>query len=110
MFPMPRIDGPLITILLTACLNDPRLSEMWFPMEAQENLPALAVDFSNSLNMNDGCDGLNNCLGVQCSTPQFCFNMWRAYECRCVYGRPGRKEVTENVTLVIIVISDQLQV
>ncbi|ELU14775.1 hypothetical protein CAPTEDRAFT_226653 [Capitella teleta] len=74
------VDGDLIH----TCMRDVRLMENTFPMTEDEEADSWA-NIQRIENMDYDCES-DACVNVACPEPQFCYDMWRYYECRCDDG------------------------
>lgn len=64
-------------------MRDVRLMNEWFPMKEEEESESSAAVIESQVNVDFRCES-DACLGITCPGTQFCFDMWRYYECRCV--------------------------
>jgi len=61
-------------------MRDLRYSERWFPMVSGDD-PEDDVLITRQQNVDHECES-EACVGVTCPDQQFCYDMWRLYECR----------------------------
>lgn len=69
----------------TACIQDIRLNNGWFPMDFSENdlLDAVA-ELKENPNVDEGCVR-NDCLAKDCPAGRVCYPLWEAFECRYLF-------------------------
>lgn len=79
---MPEFFLNVKQFIFTACIDDIRLNNGWFPMDLSENSNLDAVaELKENPNVEEGCHR-RDCNPDSCPAGRGCFELWEHYECR----------------------------